>query len=60
MRKSPKTDWERIFPNPKSDRGLISNIYQELNKLGSRKSNKPIKKYIYPQGDLDQSMYAAW
>jgi hypothetical protein len=24
--KRPPTDWERIFPNPKSDRGLISNI----------------------------------
>jgi hypothetical protein len=25
-RKRPPTDWERIFTNPKSDRGLISNI----------------------------------
>jgi hypothetical protein len=25
--KRPPTDWERIFTNPKSDRGLISNIY---------------------------------
>jgi hypothetical protein len=25
--KRPPTDWERIFPNPKSDIGLISNIY---------------------------------
>jgi hypothetical protein len=24
--KRPPTDWERIFNNPKSDRGLISNI----------------------------------
>ena len=29
----PPTDWERIFTNPKSDRGLISNIYKELKKL---------------------------
>jgi hypothetical protein len=28
--KRPPTDWERIFTNPKSDRGLISNIYKEL------------------------------
>ena len=28
--KRPPTDWERIFTYPKSDRGLISNIYKEL------------------------------
>ena len=25
--KRPPTDWERIFTNPKSDRGLVSNIW---------------------------------
>jgi len=25
--KRPSTDWQRIFTYPKSDRGLISNIY---------------------------------
>ena len=41
--KRPPTDWERIFNYPKSDRRLISNIYKELKKVGSRKSNNPIK-----------------
>ena len=43
--KRPPTDWERIFTNPKSDRGLIPNIYKELKKLNSRYSNTPIKKW---------------
>jgi hypothetical protein len=39
------TDWESIFTYPKSDRGLISNIYKEVKKVDSRKSNNPIKKW---------------
>jgi hypothetical protein len=35
--KRPQTDWERIFTYPKSDRGLISNIYNELKRVDSRK-----------------------
>jgi hypothetical protein len=35
--KRPQTDWGKIFTNPKSDRGLISNIYKELKNLDSRK-----------------------
>jgi hypothetical protein len=41
--KRPPTDWVRIFTYPKSDRGLKSNIYKELKKMDSRKSNNPIK-----------------
>jgi hypothetical protein len=43
--KRPPIDWERIFTNPKSDRGLISNIYKEVKKLYSRKPNNLIKKW---------------
>ena len=28
----PPTDWEKIFTNPQSNRGLISNIYKEFKK----------------------------
>jgi hypothetical protein len=29
------TDWEKIFTNPISNRGLIFSIYKELKKLDS-------------------------
>jgi hypothetical protein len=44
--KRPPTNWERIFTNPKSDRGLISNIYQELKKLAPEIQNNPIKNVV--------------
>jgi hypothetical protein len=37
--KKPPTDWERIFTNPKTDRGIISNVYKEVKKMDSRKPN---------------------
>jgi hypothetical protein len=43
--KRPPTDWEMFFTYPKSDRGLISNTYKELNKVDSRKSNNPFRKW---------------
>ena len=42
--KQQPTNWEKIFTNPISHRGLISNIYKEHNKLESREPNNTIKK----------------
>ena len=43
--KRQPADWKKIFTNPKSDGGLISNICKELKKLDSRKPNNTIKKW---------------
>ena len=43
--KRPPKDWERIFTYPKSDRGLITNMYKEHKKVDFRKSNNTIKKW---------------
>ena len=40
------TNWEKIFTNPTSDRGLISNIYKEVKKLDPREPNNPIKNGV--------------
>ena len=44
--KRPPTDWKRIFTYPKSDRGLISNIYKELKKFDYRKEITLLKNGV--------------
>ena len=44
--KHQRSNWERIFTNPTSDRGLIFNIHKEIKKLDPREPNDPIKNGV--------------